>query len=283
MKSKRVGIFADEHCGSRGGLAPENWWIKGYTPQLRKIARTQREAWNAFLSLIRAAKPIDIAIWNGDPIDGRQDANGNLGLVATDQQEQCDIFRRVVEAVGATQNFFVVGTPYHEGKAENFVWPVARDFGGQFWSHLWLRVNGSRCIGDDGAVLRDTPEKDDLVFDVKHYVGASQVEHGRHTQVSRQRVDNQLWALRNDQPLADVLVRSHVHYYRGCWGPGWIAFTTPALQVPVPEGNKHGELKCSGMVDWGFLTMDVENKRSWSWPQFHGAKLACARPKAIKA
>jgi hypothetical protein len=141
-------------------------------------------------------------------------------------------------------------TPYHTGQEEDWEDVLAREVGAKIGAHEWVDING-------------------LVFDVKHHVGSSQIPHGRHTAVARERLWSQLWAEREQTPKADVIIRSHVHYFDYCGGRDWLAMTTPALQG---LGTKFGARRCSGTVDFGLLSFDVASRDEWSW-HWHIAEL----------
>jgi hypothetical protein len=74
-----------------------------------------------------------------------------------------------------------------------------------------------------------------------------------------------------------IIGNSHVHYHNFAGGPDWIAMTTPALQG---AGSKFGARRCSGKVDFGFITFTVD-KGTFSWKQ-HIAKLVEQKAPLLK-
>ena len=148
------------------------------------------------------------------------------------------------------------GTAYHTGDGEDFENLVASDLNAKIGSHEWVDVEG-------------------VMFDLKHHCASSSVPHGRHTGVARDRLWNVLWNERAMSPKADVIVRSHVHYYDFCGGVNWLGLTTPALQG---LGTKYGSRRCSGTVDFGFLVFEC-NKGAYTWKHF----IANVREQAAKA
>lgn len=244
-KTKTVLVLADTHCGSKGGLTHPHYWARRETDEGEFVGKLQRRMWNAFRAFLEEAGKIDIAIWNGDLIDGKGERSGGTELIESDRTEQAVMASRLVSVVGADKNFFTYGTPYHTGVTEDYERLVADEHGGDIKSHQFIDING-------------------LVLDVKHFVSGSSIPHGRHTAPARDRVANVLWSLREDsQPLADVLIRSHVHYCVDCGEPGrWRAVTTPALQAAY---TKFGGRKCSMPVDFGVLLFRVENKRRFDY------------------
>jgi len=241
---KRVGIFADLHCGHFAGLTHPNWFVSAGTERGKGIRVMQQDAWRSFRRLLKKTGPFDIAIWNGDLIDGRGERSGGTELVTTDRVEQCDMASRVVQITGAKTNIFTRGTPYHTGHLEDWENMIANECNGVIGDHKFVDVNG-------------------LILDVKHKVAGSSIPHGRFTSAAKDRFWNLVWADREDgQPRADVIIRSHVHYHIFCGDFDWLALTTPALQLAA---TKFGARQCSGTVDWGFITFDVKNKENWTW------------------
>ena len=245
-KPKRVGIFADLHCGHRAGLTHPNWFSSGQTDKGMAALTYQREMWKAFTSEVKKRKPFDAAVWNGDLIDGRGERSGGSDIIEPDRTEQVEMAVRVIEFVGAKKNFITLGTRYHAGKLEDWERMIARQVDGDIKAHQFLSVNG-------------------LVLDVKHKVAGSTIPHGRLTAPERAKMWNKVWSLREDgQPAADVAIRSHVHYSTQTKTELGVGFTTPALQAAWTD---YGARECEGTVDFGFLVFDVTNERSWSWEE----------------
>lgn len=257
---KRIGIFADLHCGHGAGLTHPNWHVSGANRKGKRVKKAMQEGWKGFMAALDSVLPLDAAIWNADTIDGRNRRAGGTELVTIDREEQADMASRVVQTVGAPVNIFTYGTPYHTGDLEDWENLVAREFGGDIKAHQFVNVEG-------------------LVFDVKHKVGGSVIPHGRFTAAARERLWNLEWSDREDgQPKADIIIRSHVHYHAYCGTSNWLAMTTPALQAAQ---TKYGARQCSGTVDFGFITFDVNSKEDWSW-QSHLVPLAVVKCAATK-
>ena len=257
--SKKVGIFADLHCGHLAGLAPSAYFVSAGTPKGKKILTLQQDTWRIWKGMLKAVGPLDLAIWNGDLIDGRGEKSGGTELITVDRKEQVNMAVAIVGSVDAKAHIFTYGTAYHTGQLEDWENDIAGAYGGDIQSHQWADVNG-------------------LVFDVKHHIGGSTIPHGQHTAIARDRLWNLLWAEREEQPQGNVYIRSHVHYHQHCGGDGWLAMTTPALQA---ANTKYGARRCSSTVDWGFVTFDVTSKENWTW-QLHTARLAAVKAKATK-
>lgn len=246
---RRVLLAGDLHCGHRVGLTPPGWQLRPIEdePKRMKWLKIQQECWKWFAKTINRLKPIEIAVWNGDLIDGTGHRSGGTELICTDRNQQIEMALKAIRFVGAQTNIIVAGTPYHSGEQEDMEELIAAELHCKFGSHEWLDING-------------------VCFDVKHFIGASSIPHGRLTALSRDSLWNSLWAEAGDTPKADYIVRSHVHYTTGGWdftaGKRVDFFTLPALQA---MGTKYGARKCSGKVNFGFHTFDIGKEGVEAW------------------
>ena len=253
---KRLIALGDTHCGHFAGLTPPGWQFSK-TGHRKETAKQQRETWNWFAREVKPLTGADVAIWNGDLIDGRGERSGGTELITPDRLEQCAMAEAIVRTVGAQTNLFVHGTPYHTGQSEDFETQIAEEFDQQPHGHLWTNVNG-------------------WIVDAKHKVGSSGIPHGRHTAPAKERMWNVLWSEYQGQPKSHIILRSHVHYYSYCGGADWVAMTLPALQG---FGSKFGERQCSGIVDFGFLHFDI-TEDAYTW-QKHILRLKAAAPQVV--
>ena len=83
--------------------------------------------------------------------------------------------------------------------------------------------------------------------------------------VKRERLWDVLWTVEKDQnPISDIIIRSHVHYFDYTGNNKYLAMTTPALQG---LGSKYGARMCSGVVDFGLVYFIVDKGRikEWDW------------------
>jgi hypothetical protein len=249
---KRLFAGGDFHCGHRSGLTcPEYQYVPGWK-------ELQAECWNWFVRTVNALKPFDVAIWNGDLIDGRGERSGATELITTDRKQQCQMAVAAIKVVGAPVNVITYGTPYHTGAEEDWEAWIAEQVGATIGGHEWVEVEG-------------------VVFDAKHKVGSSGIPHGRHTAVAKENLWNLMWAEKDYAPRARVFLRSHVHYHAHCGTPQYLAMTLPALQGP---GSKYGVRQCSGVVDYGFCTFDCDKGR-YSWAS-HILDIQGNRPEPVR-
>lgn len=239
----RVIAEADYHCYHRAGLCHPDWWLPEQG-EYAKWARVQRELWEKRQELIERLKPIDLLILNGDAFDGRGEASGGTELLP-DHSWKNQILLAEACAIqwGAPAIVMSRGTPYHVGKLDDYEDLLAQHLGATIKDHPFVEAGG-------------------VTFDIKHKCGSSSIPHGRGTSIAKERLWNVLWSEREEQPKGDVILRAHVHYFSYVGGPGWVAMTQPALQA---AGTKYGGRQCSGTVDWGLVSFDVEGGEfDWS-------------------
>lgn len=241
---KRTLATGDWHCGHQVGLSPPKY----HTPttddhKYVKLATVRRDVWKWFEEALAPWMPIDNLILNGDALDGPGDRSGGTELITPDRKVQCDIAMGVIEFIDPTVIRMTFGTPYHTGTKEDWEDIIADAAGAKIGSHEWYEINGK-------------------IFDCKHKIGSSQIPHGRLTPLAREILWNRMWYSRGQQPKADVLLRSHDHYYEQCDHDGCLGFILPALQG---FGSKFGARQCSGTVDIGFTIIDVYDNGEIEW------------------
>lgn len=248
MKDLNMLIISDTHCGNSVGLTPSGF----ERLSLQRSDRRKRH-WQTFRSLLRSFPPIDVLIGNGDMIDGKQKRWAGTGLLTADLSEQLDMAQCCIEAVGAKEIHLVRGTPYHTSGDMDYEDELAK------------RVHADSICNHKQLVKRG------VVFDFKHKINSSGVVTGRFTALAQERVWNVEWARRKKYLLADVIVRSHVHYFGQCGGfehstmRKWLGITTPAL---MSLGDKYGTLLCKGTVDWGMILFTIKNKNNFTFQEY---------------
>lgn len=260
--SKNIAVLSDFHCGHKAGLTPNGYLPDNPAEERARWVAANRAYYNWYKWQINAHGPYDIVFINGDLVDGKGAKSGGTEQITTDMEEQCDMAVKIIREIPKAKKCHIVitrGTPYHTGNEEDWENNIAERVGARIGEHEWVEVEG-------------------VVFDLKHHpAGSSNVPQGRHTGIARDRLWNILWAEREMQVRSDVFIRSHVHYHNYSGGPDWLAMTTPALQG---FGSRYGARRCTGIVDFGFVTFQV-NKGTYSW-QPHIAKLETQKAPMIK-
>lgn len=241
---KRILVISDLHSGHRGGLTPPSWQYSKYDDEnvRGKFGYLQATVWDWFVKTVKAIGPVDLLVVNGDAIDGKGQGSGGTELLTGDWLEQVDIAAECISIIDRKKTLIVKGTPYHVGKETDFEELLADKTAaaGCGW-HEWFEAEG-------------------VIFDCKHKVGRSEVPYSRQTAPSRDAMWNLLWSERDMQPDANVIIRSHVHYfgYGGDANKLWL--TTPALQA----WSKYGTATCAGTIDMGMVLFECKGG-AYTW------------------
>jgi len=247
-KHKRMVVVSDFHCGHEFGLTPPDWWVRDDTHNVSvtKAGRFQRELWKFYTEAIEHLKPIDLLIVNGDAIEGKNERSGGIELLTSDRHEQVKMAKEAIDLAEARKIRILYGTRYHVGKEEDFEKILA-----SLISCSDVDVQGHAFLDMNGCGV-----------DIKHKVTSSTVPHGRMTSIARARLWNVIWSSEHDrQPKADILIRSHVHYFNYCGGQSWLGVVTPALCY----NTSYGIRECEGLVDVGMTYFDFDDKGNYEW------------------
>ncbi len=242
-----IGAFSDTHCGHDVGLTPDSY---NWQPAEAAIAREHKQfawrqaSWAWFISELKKVGKLDIAIWNGDIVDGTGEKSGG-----TEDQEmpmQAKMATEIVHVVGAEENYFVRGTPYHTGK------------GKMTWEDVVASNVQSETIGDEGQY-----DINGLIINAKHKISNSSSPISQFTALSSVRIRQLLWSDLEQQKRANLLLRAHIHRCESISEPArnFAAWSMPALQG---LGSIFGARGCDGLpVHFGFLVIRVNNVNDW--------------------
>ncbi len=243
---KRVLVISDTHCGHQVGLTHPGYKMPAGK---QKFGKVRDELWKFFSRGIEKWRPYDVLICNGDMLEGKGMRSGGTELITSDRKTQCELAEAIIDYIGAPVVRMIYGTPSHVGTDEDWediIFDRIRDkYNAKIGSHEWFSVYGK-------------------IIDCKHKIGSSTVPHGRLTALAREILWNQLWASQGGgQVRADILIRSHDHYFEHTDHQGCLGFITPCLQG---YGSKFGSRECSGTIDIGFLIFDIfeDGKIVWA-------------------
>ena len=248
---KRIVVISDLHCGHRVGLTPKRHQPKvdrNAPHYLKKLAQMRAYMWRWFEAAITSVQPIDKLIVNGDAIEGKGEKTGSTELITADRALQAEIAADAINFVGAKEVWATYGTPYHTGAAED-------------WEDIvYSKVNNFRKIEAEGHY-----DVNGLQIICKHFIGNSSSPVSRATAISTAQVKQMLWALTGHQPLANLIIRSHIHrsFNFGDTGMNFQSWTTPGLQG---LGSKYGARQCDGLpIQFGFLVVNVISNKPGEW------------------
>ena len=242
---KRVVVISDLHCGHRVGLTPPSYLRTDWKEtELEPFYIMQKELWKFYKATLKKLQPINILIVNGDAIDGSGEKSGG-------SEQLCDVTSQTIMAMEAIDEakakkiVMLHGTPYHTGVKADFENMICHDVKGTISGREFLNINGT-------------------VMDCRHFISGSIVPWGQATSIKREKTLNDLWSIEEgqEQPRADILIRSHVHYHQFAGNHNYLAMTTPGLQG---FGSKFGTKICSGIIHIGMVHFDIDEKGGYSW------------------
>jgi hypothetical protein len=255
----RLVAISDLHCGHRAGLTPPGAGYKreAFDETERHFAALQSATWDWYAETLADLQPIDTLVVNGDAIDGKGERSGGTEQFQADRHKQVELAARCIQEAKARKIYVIRGTPYHTGREEDFEDVLAQEVdAAHIGTHDWIDCEG-------------------VIFDFKHKVSTSSIPHGRHTGPARAALWNALWAERGLQPRAQVIIRSHAHYFDYSGDARQLVMVTPALQG---FGSKYGAAECEGTVDVGLIHFDCEGGM-YSWqPHLMDLAAEAARP-----
>jgi hypothetical protein len=203
-----LAVFSDIHAGSIYGLLPPDFQtsdekIVGMNPG-------QEYLWACWLDAAeRASKlPISAVIFNGDAIDGKQQAQRgtelSLPLIADQSTAAEQIIRTFMSRLkGKPPLYLVAGTEYHDSRAAREIEVIGRSLGAVSYGGLGT---GRYC-----REVLDL-EVDGVVINFAHGISASGGLY-RATAPDREGVWSALAGKEGRAPRADCVVRSHVHTF----------------------------------------------------------------------
>lgn len=248
MNKKRMVVVSDFHSGHEYGLTPPDWWFRddAGSERVRKAGVFQRRLWEFYTKAIDSLKPIDILVVNGDAIDGKGERSGGVELITPDRHEQVRMAREAIDYALAPVIRILYGTRYHVGKEEDFESTLTDSLHGEdvtIQGHAFFEINGNG-------------------IDIKHKISGSTIPHGRMTAIGRAHLWNMIWNSEDErQPKANIIIRSHVHYYQFGGGSSWLGIVTPALTY----NSSYGIRECEGVVDIGIMVFDFNEEGGYTW------------------
>lgn len=249
---KRILLCSDWHCGSRVGLTPPEWQYKpprNASHRAVKLDNQRRALWAWFVKHVRSFGEFHAAAIVGDSLDGQGTKQGGTDQLTTDRAEQIEMALAVAKHIPALTWRHVEGTPYHAGPEESWEGQFAKALGAPYSAEAHLNVDGLKVA-------------------CKHIIGNTKSPASRYTALSNAEVRQKLWSFLDQQPVANLIVRAHIHRCQGIVNPAanFQAWTLPGLQG---LGSRYGAVQCDGLpIDFGFLVLEVQDGPD-SWGIVH--------------
>jgi len=247
---RRIIAMGDLHCGHGLGITPKcsawNMRDECLTPITKGWVSVQAEFWAWYekkVKAIRAQRDPDFVVVNGDAVEGVNKKNV-VELVGNNTDRQRMMAALTIRKWGKEVPVFMTyGTPWHTGEQEDAELALAESIKADIRSRQFFEIKGRGW-------------KQLLVF--RHHVGAGSLEHTRGTPIAREKYANTQAFMDAEEPAADWLFFSHVHYAFNVGVPGqWQAMSLPAMRVMLRQDGGKYSRRLSGRTTTGFTVVDV--------------------------
>lgn len=240
--SKSILIASDMHVGSTTAVCTESPEM-GEKETQHKPNALQRELLGAWINckdeLIQ--KPTLMVI-NGEPIDGDNFKQVGQQCWSTSMQDQIDDSAKLINMIPHDKLMFVRGSGYHVTRGGT---PLEESMARQMNAEPY-KAFGGNGLTDYYALV----EMHGKLFNFTHHVGFNKWAAYRTTALAREMAG--MVFERNKMGKADVIVRSHVHYFVHIEFTHTHGFTTPAWKFPdghLFRGGTAGTTPDVGMIE----------------------------------
>lgn len=249
---KRILCLSDIHPGSIYANLPPNFVGSNGQPIQQNVI--QKYLWDCWMDMIAWAsqKPIDAIFVNGDVVEGKQGKSHASELclpLMIDQEMACEgILRPLVEATKPKKIFFVKGTFYHDDELGRSVDNIARNLKATQYDGLG--------VGTYAKEVLDI-EIEGVVFDFSHGISVSGGLY-RAVAIDREALWSAIAGKTGKAPKADVIVRSHAHYFVHVEHPTKHAVILPAWQAQTSYMRKNSRYRM--IPDLGACIFEVDGE-----------------------
>jgi len=248
---KRGAFLSDTHCGSIFGMLPPDFGTSDGAPKSQNVGQQYLwECWAHAALQIANFKP-DFVVFNGDGIDGRQEAQrgSEFSLPLIFDQKRAFVSCMQYMLAGLETKLYVTqGTEYHDGKGAEAMEDAAQILGAQQYQGL-----GSGIFTKEALDL----SVEGIIINCAHHISVASGFY-RLTAIDRE----MQWAAMTGKdaskgiPKADLIVRSHCHHYTRGEHPSKDGFTTPCWQLQTRFMRKGSHYRM--LPDIGYVLVEVD-------------------------
>lgn len=249
---KKIAVVGDFHCGSIFGMLPAKFETsEGVIKPQNAGQRYLWECWQHACDYIVKQK-VDAIVVNGDVIDGMQRAQRGteLSLVLTTDQRAAAV-ETLLPLASLAPMYFVQGTEYHDLKAGQAVEEVAKTLNA-------VRYDGPGTGRYSREVL--DLEVDDVVLNFSHGIGVGSGFY-RATPYDREGIFSALAGKDGKMPKADVVVRSHAHFFLHLEHASKHMVGVPCWQLQTRFMRKNSVYRMLPDIGFVILHIDGDAKR----------------------
>ena len=247
----RVAVVSDTQVGSLFGLLPPDFTKRAGDRCEQNPG--QKYLWRCWLDMCQRFRDLapDVLVFNGDSVDGAQQAQRGTELCLPLLTDQEDAFVAAMEMLLAAcpsrpALYLVQGTEYHEGKAAGHL------------EHAGRVLNAETYFGlGTGKYSREVLDLDvsGVILNFAHHISVMSGLY-RATAPDREAVWSALAGKEGKMPKADALVRSHVHIFVHVEHATKHALITPAWQLQTRFMRKNSVYRM--LPDLGYVWLEVE-------------------------
>ena len=249
---KRMIVVSDMHMGHE--FAVRMSFHKKHP--VKAVSDVICKASNWFEKEVDKYRPYHICLANGDLIDGKGELSGSREEIEPSLIDQAHMATNILKFIKAKNYIITAGTPYHVGRNEDFERICAHDMNTDLEMHKIFGINGT-------------------YFDVRHFTGnAGSPVSNKAVSIKKDQVfaalESYAYRIESTEEMPferppQYYIRSHVHKHDFSSGSDYriTLITTPALQLK----SMYGDRICVGLVDFGFLVFDVDEKGVVTWHQ----------------
>lgn len=256
-----VVVFSDLHVGSVVGLWPHRHAIEGGGKYEENVYQQWLlSCWHEAMKEVADLKPKPVVVLNGDALQGINYKDGQLVTANINIQMKAAL-KLLAPLRESARKFYVIrGTEWHEGKAADFLEPLAMMLeaekdpasGQDSWWELYFNLGGAK--GHFG-----------------HHIGMSSVSHYESTVPYRELIMLMSELARFKGPDIRFIVRSHRHSFIHVDAPPDIhAIVTPAWQLKTAFAHKRVSAKLP-QIGWVRIELDdgeiMVRKRLFDLPE----------------
>lgn len=245
MKTKRVLLLGDLHCGDKAGLAPPSRIMKS-----GPFTDPQTQLWEWYEKEVNAFGEFDATVFLGDMVEGANNKN-TIELYEADTDEQGVIAAECCRVIPCKKEnmFCVYGTPFHTAGTYSYE--------NNFAAELGIAKPKTIQRLNVGNLVR---------INAKHTVSRSSIPYGQGTPTYKEMVNEILNAALQEDASADICVRGHAHYSVGMRVRDHESIVVPCLKYP---GSVFGRKLPEAQYDMGFGVLEIYGPKNWRYIPIH--------------
>lgn len=245
---KRVLVVSDIHVGHKFAVSPLSFELSdGGVYQANRVQKALYQAWN---EVATEWKNPDILVVNGEPIDGAQPKNLGVEVWTTDYLEQIKASIELIRMFNAKKIYVTRGSNYHV------------TVGGVSVEEIFGQMVGAERVDGRHVFPELFLDVDGTSFQFAHHIASS----ASGWQYKSTPIAKELMLLKlveNRKYPADIIVRSHVHYYWAVQTASHLGLITPAWQLQTWFMMQKST--ASTVPDIGAVRFNVRAEKDFDW------------------